>query len=193
MTTFEQIRAAMAAKTNTATSAVAEATNTLTEKVKAAATTVGSVMPATNAKLNDRTEKLLAIIEQQGLELDALYAHFGLAKPEIQATDVSALVAARMESIKAKQEKQEEVAAPVQEAPVVPQNAMQARIAAFLGIPVAEPQAPVTINPQPSGEAPKTEKVEPAEPTQEQIAASYAAPQRMGGLQLSSPSNWHLA
>lgn len=197
MTTFDAIRAAMAAKSATVTATVSNATASATTKVvetaKVVTSAVGSVMPVTNAKLDDRSAKILAIIEEQGLQLDALYAHLNVAKPVVQATDISALVALRMESIKAKPVQEEVPVAPavqqlpapqpevVAPAPVVVPEATQEAVQRFVNF---------LIEPMPKAQTPVTQA--PAKP-QEDKAKSFQSANPMGaGLSMGQPSNWHM-
>lgn len=145
MATFEQIRAAMAAKTTatstTITNTAASVTNKVVETAKSVSTSVAGVLPVTNNKLDDRTEKLLTLIEEQGLQIDTLFAMFKVEKPGFDNEVLSALVAARMQAIKHVEKKHQEpvgsglaiqpepsmpnVATPVTEAPSQPGKVVQ--------------------------------------------------------------------
>jgi hypothetical protein len=169
---FEAIRKQMEAATGTVAQAATTTSSKIVEGVKSVASAVGSAMPASNAKLDDRTEKLVALIEEQGLQMDNLYAALGLPKPVIPQASLDALIAARMEQIKAKPVKEE---APAPAPVVAPQIALSAPVATEPHQLTLDEVATIT---QPSS-APS-------------VAPAPAPSAPPAGIPMSQPTNWHM-
>lgn len=186
----------------TVTNVTASTTQKIVDVSKSAVSAVGGVMPVTNNKLDVRTERLLALIEEQGIQIDALYAMLGLTKPVPSTADVSSLVAARMHTIKFLDKKEEEpVVAPAPQ-PVIPViSAEQEQIAKALGIAlnqlVVQPQPEATTQPvvapiptQVSMPTANTSVVEKAS----QMASGASDQPVVGGqiqFKMGTPTNWH--
>lgn len=198
------------ATTVQAVQAVATVATSATAKTVDAAKAVGSaihgVMPVSHNVLDARTEKIFTVVEEQGMQIDMLYAAMGITKPVLPATDLSALVAARMASIKASTPAPAPVVpvvapvvpqVPVVQAPVVPTAPLGVNVAAsIVAQPVAIPQAPVT--PQVPVQAPVV--VAPTLNTpalQAPLQIAPVAPRQpftpgpQMGIAMSQPSNWH--